>query len=61
VGICGCVGNYHHQNQNIIKGTKGAFGQSPFQGLHLRCGIHILVYNPNFKKIQTQFNIVSSI
>jgi hypothetical protein len=58
-GYCGCVANYHHQSQNTTKGANGGFCQSLFQGLHLTCGIHILVYNLNFLKIQAQFNIVS--
>ncbi len=60
-GYYGCVVNYHHQSPNTIKGANGALGQSLFQGLHLTCGIHILVYSLNFSKIQAQCNIVSLI
>ncbi len=56
-GYCGCVANYHHQSQNTIKGAKGAFGQSLFQGLHLTCGIHILIYGPNFLKFKPNLTL----
>ncbi len=44
-----------------MKGATGAFGQSPFQGLHLTCGIHILVCIFHVEKFQAQFNNVSLI
>jgi hypothetical protein len=39
---------------NTIKGTKGAKVKVLFQGLHVTCGIHVLVYYLIYKKIHTQ-------
>jgi len=37
------------------KRSQGWQSKSHFQGLHLTCGIHVLVYYPNFHIIHTQF------
>jgi hypothetical protein len=46
-----------HEDENMVKGAKGAKLKVLFQGLHMICVIFVLVYNLKFYILNTPFNI----
>jgi hypothetical protein len=45
-----------HEDENMVKGAKGAKLKVLFQGLHMICVIFMLVYNLKFCILSTPFN-----